>query len=405
VVGPDDRQDDGQDDGQGAAGDPGGDDQAAPGDEQEGDDDDRPGIDPGIDLGGDDDPGDDDPGDDDPGDDDPGDDDPVDDDPPVDDPEPEECVYPEFGREIRFGEVFPRMRWDSAFDETGADVGLDLQDLYCNQEFITLTIFVGALWCPSCSEYLARMRNEAPALARRGMAFLFVEVENNARQLASSAEANRYLNDHIGNTVSWRVGDRDTRPQPLIYGAPTIQGFPAGYIVRLSDMRVIADQGASEFVLPYEAIAANPNNDWSQFGGGGAGGGNNGGPGPGPANCDEGDEEEFEPNDQPGQAAEIDAGSFDGGICNGAPDFFEIDIRGRWRLDLEFENAVGDLDVYAVTPDGQNALERPDGTAIGSDSVDDNESFTHEGRTLVLIQGYEGATNTYTLTLTDLGGR
>ena len=139
----------------------------------------------------------------------------------------------------------PRLKWDAAFDMDGNEVELDLQDIHCGEQFQTLTIVMGALWCPACPEYLSMLAQQADALTGAGMGFIFMEVENNGRQLASNRESYGYLQGHIPNTPGWRVGDRDTRPSPLIQMSPTVGGFPAAFVVRVRDMMVVADQGAT----------------------------------------------------------------------------------------------------------------------------------------------------------------
>ena len=72
-------------------------------------------------------------------------------------------------------------------------------------------------------------------------------------------------------------------------------------------------------------------------------------------NCSSGSEESYEPNDRPSQASAISAGNFTGGICAEEPDFYQINISGRWRLDLSFTHRTGDIDLY-VWDNNQNRM-------------------------------------------------
>ena len=72
-------------------------------------------------------------------------------------------------------------------------------------------------------------------------------------------------------------------------------------------------------------------------------------------NCG-GQEESSEPNDVASQAAPLTVGSIDGGICDGMPDFFRVDVQGPWRVTLDFQHSVGDLDIH-VWDEAQDAPE------------------------------------------------
>ena len=82
------------------------------------------------------------------------------------------------------------------------------------------------------------------------------------------------------------------------------------------------------------------------------------------------------------------------GICTSSPDWYRISIAGRWRLDLDFSHAIGDIDMFAIGSGGA--------VIATSDSADDDESFTVTGPALVRVEGWRGATAPYRLTLTEL---
>ena len=106
-----------------------------------------------------------------------------------------------------------------------------------------------------------------------------------------------------------RVGEGNSSFGLRLMDTPLVNHLPSAFVVRRSDMRVIATQtarGAEH--LPYVEIAQEPEADWSN-------------PGPAtiiptlPSNCPEGGDEDLEPNDFPEQASRIGAGRIRGGVC------------------------------------------------------------------------------------------
>ena len=79
-------------------------------------------------------------------------------------------------------------------------------------------------------------------------------------------------------------------------------------------------------------------------------------------------------------------------------DFYQVEHAGTWQLDLAFSHAEGDIDVYVWDPATNRALQ-VNGQNVGSDSGDDNETFTHQGNAIIGVLGYQGATARYRLTL------
>ncbi len=99
------------------------------------------------------------------------------------------------------------------------------------------------------------------------------------------------------------------------------------------------------------------------------------------------------------------ATSVDGQICAGDDDWYEINDGGAFTVTLDFDDSAGDLDMEAVDAAG-NQL----GVSSGSGN---EESLTESGPFYVHVYGYNGATNSYTLTVgagssdtgsTDTGG-
>jgi hypothetical protein len=79
-------------------------------------------------------------------------------------------------------------------------------------------------------------------------------------------------------------------------------------------------------------------------------------------------------------------------------DFYEVQLDGAWEAALEFDPTVGDLDIY-VWDVGQNQPLQVGGQIIGSNGTSGDEVFTHRGRALLGVMGFQGASAGYTLTL------
>jgi hypothetical protein len=143
---------------------------------------------------------------------------------------------------------------------------------------------------------------------------------------------------------------------------------------------------------PQENVAADTEveHDWVAYcdlnqGGGGSGGG-------GSAGCtDDG----FEPNDNANAAHPLSSGSYPGlAICSGNDDYYTVEVPSGGSLSVraEFNHNEGDLDV---------------GLTLNGDNVDMSESTANqeqvsgsgEGTYTVRVFGYNGAANTYSLTV------
>jgi len=111
-------------------------------------------------------------------------------------------------------------------------------------------------------------------------------------------------------------------------------------------------------------------------------------------------EEDSEPNDTAGSAALLSPGDvIQGGVCASNNDFYRVDHAGDWTLELTFQHADGDLDVYVWnTQDDVRLLSG--GREVGSDSGNDNERFSHRGPALINVLGYLGERAPYTLRFT-----
>ncbi len=297
---------------------------------------------------------------------------------------PERCQMPWAGGEMQLGRFMSALSWVGGIDERGAPVDLDLTEIYCQQAYETVTFVVGAGWCSACPDYFRQVGQVAGQVAAAGGLVVYLETEDNGYRPSSNAEAARIVDRYVGDAPGIRVGDGETRPRPSVFAAsPIVPSYPAAFVVRVSDMRIIATQADYRGMLPLADITRDPTRMWV-----------------GRANCGPGDEEAQEPNDDPYAPARIGAGTFRGGVCGSDLDFYQVDLQGRWQLDLEFSHRTGDIDTYVWDPATNAPLLDAQGNKVGSDSGDDNESFTHQGPAVVAVYGYRMATAPYTLTVT-----
>ncbi len=304
------------------------------------------------------------------------------------------CAYPPFSLGVNFDDTFPALRWDNAY-RNGLEGEFALSDFHCYDDRYgdksVLVLVLGAGWCSPCTIYAQRLAPQFPALEAAGAEIIFFEVEDANFEPATSEYADEHLTRIIGAQYGTRVGDSDTLPRPdFVRSSGIIDAFPSVFVVRRSDMKLIADSRRAEYYLPLLDIAENPEADWSN---------------PGApmfrSNCEDGDDEAGEPNNEPNQATPIAPGTHRGGICDEGSDFYQVDIEGDWRFDVEFSHSQGDLDAFAWDAAGDQPLQ-VNGSPVGAQSSDDNETFTHTGPALVRVYGYQGASATYNIILTEL---
>jgi thiol-disulfide isomerase/thioredoxin len=312
-------------------------------------------------------------------------------------PSEPECVYPASTTLQGTGSILPPMGWTRAVDNAGAFESLAMEDVFCrrgrfeNANIESVFFILVAEWCPNCPDYATMVGQLTPDLEAENAMVVFVDLQTtNPPELPTTDSAQAYVSRYTAN--GWRVGEADGVVPGSIHNSPIWSAVPGCFVVRTSDMKVIATQEDTQFILPFLDIAKDLDADWSN-------------PGP-PAfspNCSEADEEAGEPNDTVGAATPLSAGTpVAGGICTEAPDFFTIDLAGNWQLDLAFSNAEGDLDVYVINEaTGEPLMNGQE--PVGSDGTTDTESFTHSGPATIAVVGFQGASTTYTMTLTDLG--
>jgi thiol-disulfide isomerase/thioredoxin len=291
------------------------------------------------------------------------------------------CQYPQAPNDIRYQAVVPRLSWGSAFDGNGNEFAFDLQDFHCDpayDQYSVMLVVVTAEWCGPCAEFMRNLRGDLANIQNSGGLVVFIETENSNNQPINSANANRVINRSIGDGAGIRVGDGDTNQGPrTVYNADIVTSFPTVFIVRRSDMRVIAVDGRNNASVNFAQIAREV----------GA---------PAMVDC----EEPMEPNDNIPQARVLQPdGPVDGGVCGANNDFYTIEHAGDWTIDLSFRHADGDLDVYVWDPVNDVRL-LVGGQEVGSDSASDNERFSHRGPALINVLGYHADRAAYTLNLT-----
>lgn len=303
------------------------------------------------------------------------------------------CVYPESDTSdntIQVGSVMPALRWNGAFMGGGDKVDFSLEDVYCGgagfENTKSITFIFGAGWCPACHEFVPQFASMfGNPIESNGGLIVFVEVQDANYGDATNAYANEEITRLIGAKLGVRVGDAQTSPrQNFFLESPTISALPTQMVVRTSDMQIIASSAQSPGLLPFAELSADPDGDWSHLL-------------PTP-NCGPEDEEAGEPNNTADQASTISAGTISGGVCDGQPDFFEIDQEGAYDVLLEFAHSDADLDM-AIWPAGADPdNDQPAGV---SDSTNNAEMLSAEGPSLLVVYSYSPAFSAkYTLTVT-----
>ena len=310
--------------------------------------------------------------------------------------EPEPCFYPS-NVGAGSGLAFPDFAWNAMFHD-GTPVILDLYDFYCNDaewgDYETMLFLITTDWCPNCPAYISWIDALSPQLDEAGMVIFYLDVQDSQGQTTFTEPSNEHVGRYTPNGSGFRAGDGDNTQPDGVYESGLIEYFPTSFVIRRSDMTLIADQRDTSYYLPLVEIAQDPNADWSAP------------PQPGivpdlPTNCGEEDEESSEPNNSAGEAGALTAGeTMQGGVCDSQADYFSIDIEGAWTVNLEFQTGTGDLDVYVWDVEAQAPMQGEDGSAIGAESTTDDETFSHAGPATIMVYGFRGATAPYTLTVT-----
>jgi len=315
------------------------------------------------------------------------------------------CDYPANDGSILFQQTFPNLMWRDAYLPDGSQANFSMAQFYCSPRYAeknTLIVVLGAGWCSPCSHFTQNILDpQSQDLIAMGAQILYLEAQDTDFNLAD----NRFAFRHIGNLIEEgpgvRVGDKDTlAPGPdgswmeapgYVQGQDIVTGFPSVWVLRKRDMNLIADQGRSNFYLPFSLIVADPEADWSD-------------PPPPPfmSNCEEGEEELTEPNDTAADATRIEPGTYEGGICTGEPDFYRFVINGPWRATLDFDAEEGDLDMYVFNKRTGEAVRDENGMAVGSNGTGNQEVIDYQGPAILIVFGYNRSSANYTLTVEEL---
>lgn len=304
-----------------------------------------------------------------------------------------ECRYPA-GAPATFlnYEMFPNLSWEGAFFGDGTKAPFSMEQFYCDAQYAekeTLVLLIMAGWCPNCPAYLQRITAIAEELEASGALLVHVEAETESYGPANSAYAHRKVNSMGGQSYGIRIGDADTEPMAdTIRTSPILEAYPSVWIYRKRDMKMIATQSASDYYLPLQEIVDNPEWNWRD-----------------PLNplpsfesqCTEGQDEASEPNDTLATAASLNGPALvDGGICTDAADYYRIDVPGRWRFTIQFQNATGNLDLdlwNASTGRPVTSNNQP----VGSFSTRNAEAYQGEGPGMIRVYGVNGASAPYRL--------
>jgi hypothetical protein len=289
------------------------------------------------------------------------------------------CEYPAHPDVLTYGEVIPPYRWNGVLRD-GEAITLDLEAFYCAPEwdaYRSLVLIVGAGWCSACPEYITQVDAMSAELEAAGALIVYLEVETADFEPATSVDAQMFVDAIIGaEALGIRAGDADNA-EPNAVRSAVVQ-MPSGYFIRKSDMRVIADQAESIYVIDYGALAGSPDGEWEPV------------RPPFVANCTAADEEPYEPNDSIEAAAAIGEGEFMGGVCAEASDFYAIDIAGPWRFDLYLDTFEGDLNLRLWVG----------GERIGGSTQRANHDWVdYAGPAVVEVYGEDGASNVYMVAL------
>ena len=305
-------------------------------------------------------------------------------------PQREDCVYPAWDGQIGMGHVLPPFSWSSSVQEDRVTGSFSALDIFCDpswQEVNTVIFVVVPEWIRWLIEYVIYIDALTPLIEAEGGRVIYVGAQTLEGSPISLSATQLMLKDSTPQGSGIRVGELDSNFDFSLMNTSLVQHLPASFVVRRSDMQVIATQSTRGIEhLPYVEIAQEPDADWSN-------------PGPAtilptlPSNCLEDSEEDTEPNNIPEEASSIGLGEISGGICERRGDFYFVNVQGSWTLDLEFSHAVGDVDLVLFS-DGQPMYDNR-GFPVGAGSGTDNETFEWRGPQMVYIYGYDGATSPY----------
>ncbi len=178
------------------------------------------------------------------------------------------CDYPRFAADINFDRVMPNFSW-LASQRDGAGFQLRMEDVYCDREWEdtqTILFVLSAGWCQPCTQWARELETMVDSLEADGMKIVIAELETKSHGVPADSDfAYRHLAEITKSVPSIAIGDLDTTPEPgFLIRSGIFQGFfPTSFVIRTRDMKIIADGNRTQYRLPVESIAKNPEWDWS----------------------------------------------------------------------------------------------------------------------------------------------
>ena len=316
-------------------------------------------------------------------------------------------VYPNLGASegLQLGDTVRDLFWRGATNVgTGASGDVDFYKLFENQTCAdpmsteapidTLAILVVASWCQYCPAEIAFASRVAEEFKAEGGLFVVVNFEDRSGAPADNAEAKSFVTQHatlngVAPDNMWAVGDGDANPANYLHTLGEVNAFPSAYVVRLSDMKVIANpDNAGGSYLNFVEIARDPDaGSW--------------GPPTVPftSNCGPGDDELTEPNDDATTATPVGIGSFTGGICSAAPDIYSITEAGPWTMTLTYDQSLGDIDMFVLDVPNDRPVKDDAGNDVISQETTGTEALSYTGPAYVAVYGYSSASAPYEFTI------
>ncbi len=176
-----------------------------------------------------------------------------------------DCNYPDNATTIAYGEPFPQLEWQNAFAADDSQIDFRMAEFHCGEayaQYDTIVFVVGAGWCPNCPRFMRYVADQSAELEAAGMLIVYMEIETRSRQPATNQQSKDIVDREVGEDAPGiKIGGGDTLPMPGQFSR-VVRAVPTAYVVRQSDMQVIADQMRGSGYLPLLDIAQNPDGTW-----------------------------------------------------------------------------------------------------------------------------------------------
>ncbi len=314
------------------------------------------------------------------------------------------CIYPQALPSVEdYGDVVPNLIWENAYLPATSETGerpqgkFSFESFFCDDayaQYDSITMIMVTDWCPFCPDYMDLVESRREELEDARTLVLWLDLENNALQPATTAEARLKVGNHASTEHGIIVGIADAnRPDAF---DRFWDGAPFGGTIRKRDMRIVAKETIYDgFEARMVDVANNLERDWAPLLNR-AQGLDVDGFWP---TCTLNDEELSEPNDDFIDAAPIDAGVWLGAICQQPPvdTYFVPD--GVWDVELLYDVDFGKL---ALEFYDSEYTEEP----LRSDSQAGEESLEINGSGFLRVRTGAGATSggMYSLNLVSSEG-